>query len=209
MSAEVSRKDLVLLVADKNMEASLKGLLSRPHALGFGQVIYDLYVHPERDPGCLLRSHDFLQPFASRYDKAMVLLDHQGCGRTGAARAVIESEIENRLATAGWGDRAAAIVIEPELEVWIWSDSPWVNTALGWERSETPLRSWLEGRGFLEPGDLKPDNPKEAVECALREARIPRSSAIYLQLAQHVSTERCADPAFSKLRQCLRSWFPR
>ncbi len=36
----------------------------------------------------------------------------------------------------------------------------------------------------------------------------PRSSAIYLALAQAVSTERCSDPAFAKLRQCLREWFP-
>ena len=62
MSADRLRKDLILLVADKNMEASLRGLLSRFQSRRFRQVAFDLYVHPERDPGCLLRAHDFLRP---------------------------------------------------------------------------------------------------------------------------------------------------
>lgn len=44
------RKDLVVLVPDKNMEASLRGLLSRCAALGLRDVTFDLFVHPERDP---------------------------------------------------------------------------------------------------------------------------------------------------------------
>ncbi len=64
MSPEPARKDLILLVADKNMDASLKGLLSRFHALGHRQVTFDLYVHPDRDPGCLLRGHGWPAPSA-------------------------------------------------------------------------------------------------------------------------------------------------
>ncbi len=43
----------------------------------------------------------------------------------------------------------------------------------------------------------------------LRTARKPRSSSIYLELARSVGTERCTDPAFLKLKRCLREWFPR
>src|SRR3954463_12022962 len=107
MSADLRRKDLILLVADKNMEASLKGLLSRFQALGVRQVIFDLYVHPDRDPGCLLRGHDFLRPFASLYERTLVLLDRSGCGREAAERSVLESQLEGRLRQAGWEDRAA------------------------------------------------------------------------------------------------------
>ena len=78
MIADLRRKDLILLVADKNMEASLKGLLLRSQALGLRRMIFDLYVHPERDPGCLLRAHDFLRPFVTRYERALVVLDHAG-----------------------------------------------------------------------------------------------------------------------------------
>jgi hypothetical protein len=208
VSAEIPRKDLVCLVADKSIEASLKGLFSRFRSLRFRQVIFDLFVHPDRDPGCLLRSHDFLRPFANQYQHALVVLDQEGCGQDEVERTVLESDIEGRLGGTGWGDRTAAIVIAPELENWVWSNSPHVDRALGWEGRTVPLRSWLREEGFLQPGSTKPLQPKRAVDLALRTVRIPRSSAIYLALAQSVSTERCTDPAFAKLRRCLREWFP-
>jgi hypothetical protein len=131
MSPDLPRKDLILLVADKNMEASLRGLLSRFQSLKCRPVSFDLFVHPERDPGCLLRGHDFLRPFASRYERALVLLDHAGCGREVVETSVLESELQARVGEAGWGGRAAAIVIAPELENWVWSDSPHIDQALG------------------------------------------------------------------------------
>ncbi|HEY0553853.1 MAG TPA: hypothetical protein VGG20_06265 [Thermoanaerobaculia bacterium] len=208
MSPDLPRKDLILLVADKNMEASLRGLLSRSQSLKCRPVTFDLYVHPERDPGCLLRGHDFLRPFASRYERALVLLDHEGCGREAVVRSGLESELEERLGDAGWGDRAAAVVISPELENWVWSDSPHIDRALGWTSSEISLRDWLMEKGFLSAGAIKPLKPKEAVEVVLRTARKPRSSSIYLDLAKLVGTDRCTDPAFQKLRRCLQEWFP-
>ena len=101
------RKDLILLVADKNMEASLRGLLSRTQSLKVRQVVFDLYVHPESDPGCLLRSPDFLRPFVGRYDRALVVLDHDRCGREAEERPKLESDLEKRLGDSGWGGRSA------------------------------------------------------------------------------------------------------
>jgi len=121
---------------------------------------------------------------------------------------MLESDMERRLGEAEWQDRAAVIVITPELENWVWSDSPHVDRALGWDRSRAVLRNWLQEKGFLDAGAAKPAHPKEAVELVLRTVRKPRSSAIYFELAQSVSTERCTDPAFLKLRRCLREWFP-
>jgi hypothetical protein len=208
MSSDLLRKDLILLVADKNMEASLRGLLSRSQSLRFRPVTFDLYVHIERDPGCLLRGHDFLRTFVGRHERALVILDHAGCGREAVERSALESEIEARLGDAGWGDRAAAIVISPELENWVWSDSPHIARALGWGGREVSLKDWLVEKGFLDAGAIKPARPKEAVELVLRTARKPRSSSIYFELAQSVSTDRCTDPAFLKLKSCLRGWFP-
>jgi hypothetical protein len=208
MSADLIRKDLILLVADKNMEASLKGLLSRFRSLKFRQVAFDLYVHPERDPGCLLRAHDFLRPFVSRYERALVLLDHVGCGQESEECSKLEANLEKRLGDSGWEGRAAAVVIAPELENWVWSDSPKVDIALGWEGKTPPLRDWLVEKGLLQAGVAKPSEPKRAVELTLKTVRTPRSSAIYFELAQGVSMDRCTDPAFAKLRRCLREWFP-
>lgn len=208
MSTDLARKDLVLLVADKNMEASLTGLLSRYQSLVIRRLTFDLFIHPDRDPGCLLRAHDLLRPLVGRYEQAMVVLDQKGCGQEEVERSLLEADIERRLGGAGWEDRAAAVVIAPELENWVWSDSPHVDRALGWESRTVPLRSWLQEEGLLQAGSTKPFEPKRAVELVLRTVRIPRSSAIYLALAQSVSTERCTDPAFAKLRRCLREWFP-
>ena len=47
----VPQKDLIILVADKNMEFAVRGILTRLEALGIRDITYDLYVHPERDPG--------------------------------------------------------------------------------------------------------------------------------------------------------------
>jgi hypothetical protein len=200
-------KDLVLLVADKNMEGSLKGILARPAALGLREISFDLYIHPEKDPGCLRRCHTFLQAFSHQYRYALVLLDHEGCGREETDRLELETELEARLAETGWERRAAAVVIAPELEIWVWSDSPHVDRILGW-KAEGPLRDWMVERGYLTPGQVKPGRPKDAVEEILRTVRLPRSSSLYNQLARTVSLEKCVDPAFAKLRRCLSGWFP-
>ncbi|HYN20863.1 MAG TPA: hypothetical protein VE078_07885, partial [Thermoanaerobaculia bacterium] len=172
-------------------------------------ITYDVYVHPERDPGCLLRGHDFLRPFNLRYSHALVVFDRDGCGQEAKARADLELQVEGLLSRAGWDDRAAAVVIDPELEVWVWNASPHVENALGWDAGTTALKEWLKQKGWLPEGDLKPTHPKKAVEEALRVARKPRSSSLFHQLAQRVSTDRCVDPAFLKLRSVLSRWFSR
>ena len=50
-------KDLIILVADKNMEHTIKGLLARPPALGIRPLSFDIRVHPERDAGCRGEAH--------------------------------------------------------------------------------------------------------------------------------------------------------
>jgi len=207
MSAADRRKDLILLVADKDMEMSLRGLLSRHQSLGFRPVSFDLFVHPDRDPGCFHKPHDFLRPFATQYQRALVLLDHAGCGREGRDRSALEADIERRLGESGWEDRAAAVVIAPELEIWVWSDSPQVDLVLRW-RETIPLRDWLQDRNLLEKGAFKPADPKRALETVRRAAGLPRSPALFSDLARSVGTDRCSDPAFAKLKHCLRVWFP-
>lgn len=208
MSAGPWPKDLAVLIADKNIEGTLRGLLSRPQSLGLREIYCDLYVHPERDPGCLLRGHDFLRTFTYTHAHALVVFDREGCGREEEERTTLEHQVEDRLSSSGWGDRAAAVVIDPELEIWVWNDSPHVEGALGWKSTEMPLKDWLRQQGWLHEGESKPTQPKTAVEEALRLAGRPKSSAIYRELARQVSTKRCVDAAFLKLRQTLTAWFP-
>ena len=207
MTGNVAQKDLVVLVADKNMEFAVKGLLGRPEALGIRKINHDILVHPLRDPGCFLQGPEFLRPFVNVYSRSIVMLDKEGSGRELDGREDLESDIEGRLSRSGWNDRAAAIVIEPELEAWVWSDSPHVGLALGWEGRRPKLRSWLKERGLITGGEAKPYKPKEALELVLMTACKPRSASIYFQLSQSVSFTNCEDEAFKKLRTKLQQWF--
>lgn len=201
------KKNLIVLTADKNMEFSVMGILNRHEALGIRSLSYDIRVHVERDPGCLRKSHYFLKPFANRYAYALVIFDREGCGRDELSREALEQKVEEKLAQNGWSNRSAAIVPDPELEIWVWSDSPHVDTVLGWKDKRPDLRTWMAKKGFLEKSQIKPGRPKEAVECALKYVRKARSSSIYLQIARKVSLNRCHDPAFLKLKSTLKKWF--
>ena len=138
----------------------------------------------------------------------MVIFDCEGCGNENLSRQRLEEEVEGRLAANGWPDRSRAIVIDPELEAWVWSNSPHVDAAMGWTGRTPGLRRWLMEKGMLQATEQKPRRPKEAVEMALRVVQKPRSSAIYRELARTVGLERCTDPAFLKLKETLQRWFP-
>jgi hypothetical protein len=207
MTAELAVKDLVVLAADGQIESTVRGLLTRGQSLQTRAITADVYVHPEKDPGCLLRGHDFLRPFCRQYERALILCDRDGCGQEDLPRETLEEQIEERLAKSGWRGRAAAVVLDPELEIWVWSDSREVDRVLGWTGRQPGLADWLVSQGYCTAGQGKPNSPKRAFEEALQIARKGRSSAIYHQLAQRVGLNRCTDPAFLKLKGLLREWF--
>ncbi len=199
--------DLVILVSDNNMQAAVRGLLSRPDSLGIRKLKFNIFVHPERDPGCLHRGHDFLQPLSGQYYHAIMMFDRVGCGQDNQTKDFLEKSVNDRLANVNWGSRATTIVIEPELEIWIWSDSPEVPRCLGWIGQEINLRAWLEDHGLWPWDQLKPNDPKRALESALRYLQKPRSSSLYEQIARTVSIQRCVDPAFAQFKMILTNWF--
>lgn len=200
-------EDLVVLVADKNMEFFIRGVLSRHQSLQIRKISYSMLVHPNSDPGCLREAHLILRPLSSRYAYGLVVLDREGCGRESLSREALESEMEQQLIQSGWEDRAAVVVINPELEAWVWNKSPHVDRILGWEGRQPDLRTWLNNRGFLKVGQNKPSRPKEAMQLALRKANVARSSSKYQQLAECMTLTRCDDPAFNKMISNLRRWF--
>jgi hypothetical protein len=201
------RRDLVVLVADKNLEAVVSGLLGRPRSFAIKPIEYDLFVHPRRDPGCLNEASEFLRSFSEAYRHALVLFDHQGCGREETPPDEIADLVREQIELAGWAGRAEVVVLAPELEVWVWTDSPHVPHCLGWADHAPPLRQWLADRGSWPRDEAKPREPKAALEAALREVRKPRSSAIYGDLARSVSLRGHNEPAFLRLSEALKKWF--
>ena len=205
---EGMQEDLIVLVADKNTEQAICGMFSRPQSLGLRPIVHQTAVHINSDPGCLREGVGFLRPFCRSFRHALVMFDREGCGKDALSREELEQQVEDALAKSGWGGRSAAVVIDPELEAWVWSDSPHVEDVLGWSGRKPNLRTWLRAQSFLDDDNqIKPVRPKEAVEAALRVSRTPRSSSLYLKLAQRVSLTICTDPAFLKLQSVLQDWF--
>jgi len=199
--------DLLVLVADADIEETMKGLLGNPGRLGIRPIRWHIRRHVDRDPGCARRSVEFLRPFRNQYTHALVVFDHEGSGREAEARAELEQVLEGELARSGWRvDAARVIVLEPEVEAWVWSPSPHVATALGWSDWES-LRQWLVSRALLDPQAIKPARPKEAMLAVLNDRRLPRSASRFRKLAETVGHGSCRDPSFSKLREVLRAWF--
>jgi hypothetical protein len=99
-------------------------------------------------------------------------------------------------------------VLDPELEVWVWAESPEVGRCLGW-KGPLDIQSWLSDHGMWPKGNPKPENPKKAVELVLRYINKPRSSSIYQTLAENVSFQKCVDAAFRKFKEVMQNWFPR
>lgn len=199
--------DLVCLVADKNLEAAIEGILRRPEALGIREVRFELIVHPHRDPGCFHQPTALLNGYRDRARHALVVLDQAWEGRPANTAVDLERLLEDSLSRSGLADWAHALVIDPELEIWVFSDSPHVEKALGWREDDAPLRAALAAQDLWPGEQLKPPDPKAAVEWALRRAKKPRSSSIFRELAGKVSFSRCQDRAFLRLRQLLGEWF--
>jgi len=203
-----STLDLVVLVPDKQMEATIRALLVRHQSLSIRPIRFEILVHPRRDPGCRGESTSLLSIYLRTASFSMVLFDREGCGHEHLQREALEENVEAGLATSGWTSRAAVIVIDPELECWIWSDSPIVDQVVGWTGSSPPLRQWLIDNGRLMANQTKPSRPKESLEAALKQKRKRQSASLFADLASRVSLARCSDPAFQKLKATLAAWFP-
>ena len=202
-------RDLVVLAADKDTEQALAGLLAmRPMSLQIRPIQFDTVIHPQHDPGCLLESGGILARYLRSHDRAVVIFDREGCGRDTLSRGELENAVESDLSGV-WGDRVAVIVNDPELESWVWSKSPHLPDLLGWDNIDQTLPDWLVKNGYLDGvSQVKPALPKEAMAAVLRQVRKPRSAAIFRQIAERVSFGKCTDPAFLKLLNTLRKWFP-
>lgn len=200
------RKDLIVLVADKSMEEAVEGVLSRPPSLGIQSIRWDTFRHSEKDAGCRTHGVAFLEPHVRSYRYALLMFDREGCGDETTPVEHLEESLRRDLQCL-WADRADVVVIEPELDIWVWSDSPRVDEIIGWPAGSPSLRSWLASKEFLVSGQRKPSRPKEALETVLRHLGKPRSSSLYGDLARRVSLRRCEDRAFQNFKRIMQRWF--
>ncbi len=203
------QKDLVVLVADKNMEDTITTLLTeRTPSLGIREILFDVFRHPQRDPGVFHKAEQFLRPFVTQYHRALVMLDREGSGQEHLTPEEIRNQIQRRLDQVGWQGRSAVFVLDPELEIWAFADSPHVIEVFANGDSRL-FQEVLTSFNKVYPTGSKPKRPKEVIETLLKRTRTPRSSSLYSQLARKVGLARCQDPTFREFKRTLQLWFPR
>ncbi|GMU64621.1 MAG: hypothetical protein AMXMBFR36_08950 [Acidobacteriota bacterium] len=202
--------DLAVLAADGTTVAVLRALFARERwdlALGCGRFgieperdIFHDALH--RDGGVYRNAQELLRPLLGSYRYAMVILDSQ----FGSERPADEIRVEvgARLDQNGWRGRSNVVVIDPELESWLWQDSPHVEDALG--VPQRSLRQQLLRSGQWPEGATKPLQPKETFAQLIKNPLKPK--VVYSRIARSVSTRGCTDPAFAHFCGALRSWFP-
>lgn len=196
--------DLVVVVADSHAERALQTILEQRHkSVPMRPITFALLRCPGNDPQARVKGPDFLREYQHRARHGLIVFDREGCGQESRTAEELEQELETRLAQI-WGDRAAVVVIDPELESWVWAGRSQIQSELG--LSGEGLRAVLGG---FEMGlEGKPCRPKEAFEEALRRAQRPASAALYGKLAETIGLKECGNRSFTKLRDCLNRWFP-
>ena len=199
-------QDLVILVADKNAQFALRGALARHAAMGMRPLSFEFRTHPGRDGGVRTSGPALLAGESTRFRHALLVMDHEGCGQHDVPALTIEETLDVELRRQ-WDGRGKAIVIDPEVDIWIWGNDNALGTVLDWPLDQ-PIRDWLQERGFAFGEDGKPIRPKEALDAMRPIHKQPRSSALYEKVTSQISLRRCTDRAFMRLRAQLLAWFP-
>ncbi|MEU8038069.1 hypothetical protein [Streptosporangium sp. NPDC049078] len=129
------------------------------------------------------------------------MLDAAWEGSPGAV--AIRDDIAERM--KGSWERFAVVVIDPELEAWVWQDSPHLAQVL---KCPPDFRAILERSGHWPANTLKPPDPKAALDHLRRRYRVKAFNADFGKLAAKISVRHCQDAAFNYLCDHLRAWFP-
>lgn len=207
----MSQYDLVVLVADLDAEQTIKTLLQdRQRSLGLRSIMWNVLRHPDRDPGCYNQAHTFLRSQIDIATKALVVFDHHGSGHDDETVDKIQDDVKEQLVRNGWQtEDVGVVVLSPELESWVWSDSPEVDQVLKWRNRKSGLREWLQANtAYWHKGDPKPHAPKEAFLSALKQTGKRPPAPIFAELARRVSLNRCEDASFRRFKTLLQQWFP-
>lgn len=157
------------------------------------------------DGGVHKRGHQLVKGYQRTHSRVLVMLDQQFGGEMPAAQ--IRTEILQDLHDSGWDPAyCEAVVIDPELEVWLWQDNPNVEQALKFPNGS--LRQHLESTNDWPNGQLKPDKPKEVMQGLMKMYRAGTPMVVYRKIARSVGLRGCQDGSFGHFRMALQTWFP-
>ena len=199
--------DLFAYVPCKHINATLSTLLKEKYnSLGISKIDFKIETHVYKDPG--LFNEDSiayrLQYQKHHPKKFLVILDESWDGSPKAKK--IKIRIKNELLKAKINEEDFHIVvIEPELEQWIWTKKP-THLAKLFNTNEENIRNIANIYNY--DFTNKPKDPKELFIAMLKYFEIPHSADCFRTLVKNCSFEKCTDANFLDLRTILHNWFP-
>jgi len=217
---EVPKRDVVFHLADGNMEAGFRAFFARDdwhHALGCRRFTIDpdserdiFRKGGQTDGGLWKHAHTNLTPFRALYDHAVIILDADFDPHPGAK--VLCKDIAKGMTSAGWApDSFCVVVIDPELEAWLWAPNQNVALAFGFDSIEE-LRTPLEQENLWEAGKPKPGDLKAARDRAAKLGGKKTGGPLFKGVFGGISSRalgKCVEPGFKTMRKALQTWFPK
>lgn len=198
--------DLLLYCADSDMRFSLDTILTnRRESLNIKHIKYKIIVDQLHDSSIVKKDSNYFSLLKNQTNaqKLLVILDNEWDGSPGKNK--IKDRILSNLQLSIWqkGDYEV-IVIDPELEIWVWSN--YQSFANSINRGINIVENTARRLGW--DGVNKPKNPKFVYEELLRSLDISKSSSVFTDIAQFISLNRCSDESFQLFKNTLKSWFP-
>jgi len=204
--------EIIFLVADATMEAVFRAFFERDRfhqalkcrVFQIDPVQDIIHIPKQTDGGLHRRAHDLLRSYLKTHNRAIVVLDQQFGGEIPAD--VVRKGIIDNLNLNGWDGRCAVVVIEPELEAWLWQDNVNVEAAVRHIRPPS-LRDYLLAEGEWPQDEWKPISPKESIQRVIRANHAGPHTLVYARIAKSVTVRGCLDPAFVHFARTLCDWF--
>lgn len=121
--------DLVVLVADNQIEVVVDSLLDRPEAIGIRKISWRTIREFDSDPGCAKRGVIGLSKLRSKYMHALLIFDYEGSGVTSISTPKMQAVLNKKL-KKDWGNNARTVMSNLNKEGWRWSESQQVGNIL-------------------------------------------------------------------------------
>ncbi len=212
-------RDVIFHLADEHMEKGLKAFFARGnwhYAIGCRRFAIDpsdendIYRVPgHTDGGIWKHAANNLRPFREQYQYAVIILDADFEPHPSPQQ--LRADISADMIASGWPtDRFTVIVIEPELEAWLWSPNQTVATAFGHENFDQ-LRARLAAENLWDNGQPKPNDLKRARDRAAKLGGKKTGGPIFKGVFSAISNRACnlcVEPGFKAMRTALQKWFP-
>lgn len=222
-SANSELRHIFFLVADGQTETTIKAFFNRTDfckKLKVGPFeVGDMDIEKVgNDAEVFYRAADRARSRLKTHQKLVVILDEAWDDKRAPDAATIKERLTQDLYAKGWEyDRFVVIVIQPELENWIWNDTAHMHRVFRFDQIPgfTSARDYFREAKVDSAGKRchwpeqasKPTNPKEALHMLCRESRAKPDAAKYADVVCGVNVLRCQEPGFQELLATLRRWF--